>query len=153
MELPWISSPVDAVFVLDVIHYLDDAALDLTLRRVRARLDDGGCLFIRASMPPAGIGSLRFNLYRIARGLGGIAVYFRPVEQIEQALSAAGFRVTRSQISGANLELHWFVAVAQPGQNSPVNAAQNQKNQQQHDGDVGENHLDGPVVNELVPPL
>jgi len=54
-EVARLPGRVDAVFILDVIHFLSESALALTLRRIRARLNEGGHLFLRAPMPPAGV--------------------------------------------------------------------------------------------------
>jgi len=64
-ENPALPDRFDAAFSIDMIHYLDDRALDLTLSRIRARLDEGRHLILRAPMQPAGSGSLIWKLTRI----------------------------------------------------------------------------------------
>ena len=100
----------DAVFILDVVHFLSDSALDLTLQRVRSRLDEGKTLFLRAPMKPAGFGSFIFNMDRISRIVTRSSARFRTEEEIRGAMIRAGFTVTRSQMSGGNPELYWFIA-------------------------------------------
>ena len=50
--VPGLPECFDGIFVLDVIHFIPDAALALTLARIRARLDVGGRLIIRSIVRP-----------------------------------------------------------------------------------------------------
>ena len=107
--VPGLPDHFDCVFLLDVIHFLSESALELTLRRIYARLSDGGLLIIRASIPPSGHGSVMWNLYRLHRFLTGTSAYFRTVEQTSEHIRRAGFDLQESKMSGANPELFWFV--------------------------------------------
>ena len=109
-ENPDLPARFDAVFVLDVIHFLPEESLDLTLRRIRARLNDGGLLVVRSSIQPAAGGSLFWKFGTIRRTLTGGRAWHRSVEQIREAIAKAGFEIERTQISGANPELQWFIA-------------------------------------------
>jgi hypothetical protein len=111
-EMPQFPARFDAVLCLDVVHFLPDEALALTLRRIRARLDDGGCLILRAPMLARGVGSVSWNIDRVRRAVTGAYARYRTVEQISEAIGNAGFKILQSPISGTNPELRWFVAVA-----------------------------------------
>lgn len=111
-EWPGLSQRLDAAFVLDVMHYLDDAAFTLTLWRIRRRLREGGRLFIRIPMAPSGGGSFAWRLDRIVRRTRRIDATHRSIEKIKGLLSNAGFVVDNVQASGGNPELYWFVATA-----------------------------------------
>jgi SAM-dependent methyltransferase len=111
-EVPGLPERFDAVFVLDVVHFFSDSGLDLTLRRIRARLNDGATLYLRAPMKPVGFGSFTFNMDRICRILTRSFAHFRSVDQIHEAMSRAGLILVRSQLSGGSPELVWFVAKA-----------------------------------------
>jgi len=102
----------DAVFSIDMMHYLDDGALGLTLSRIHARLEEGSFLVIRAPMRPAGFGSLIWKLTRIHQRAWGLFAQYRTVEQLRAHIERAGFAVIRSEMSGNNPELHWFVSTA-----------------------------------------
>ena len=104
----------DAVFSLDMVHYLDDAALDLTLSRIRRRLDEGKYLILRAPMLPMGSGSLIWKLTRIHYRAWGLFSQHRTEAQLRERIEKAGFAVEESRISGGNPELRWFVSVAVP---------------------------------------
>jgi SAM-dependent methyltransferase len=102
----------DLVFVLDVIHFISDSALDLTLQRIRGRLEEGGHLVIRAIIPPADGGSWAWKFAKIRRAMTGAFACHRPVEKIREMIVRAGFEVEKSDVSGGNPELVWFIARA-----------------------------------------
>jgi len=104
--------PVDAVFILDVIHYLDDTQLEATLRQVRERLAEGGWLIIRVSIPEAPRKSVLFRLELIERAVTRRYAYYRTADQVEQVLQAEGFDLRHRQMSGTDGELCWFIAAA-----------------------------------------
>jgi SAM-dependent methyltransferase len=115
-EVPSLPGKFDAVFVLDVIHFLSDAQLDLTLRRIRARLSEGGHLVLRAPILPSGSGSFLWNFDKLKRKITGAYACYRTADQIGDALGLAGFTIVRSQISGTpSHELHWFIAAVLDG--------------------------------------
>jgi SAM-dependent methyltransferase len=160
-ELPQLPARLDAVFILDVIHFLSDEDLDLTLRRVRARLDDGAPLLIRAPMKPAGFGSIAWNIDKIRRRLTGSYACYRTVEQVCAAIDKAGFKMNRSQMSGKSDELHWFIAIASSAKKAVrlqagsklAEAGQHDENDQSQESQVGADHPVGVPLTELVPPL
>ncbi len=88
---------VDAVVMLDVIHYIDEASQDDVVRRVRAALSGGGVLLLRVADAS---GSVRFRLTlaadRIAMRLRGARVgryHCRPVDAWKRCLGQTGFRI------------------------------------------------------------
>jgi SAM-dependent methyltransferase len=111
-EWPGLPDRLDAVFALDMMHFLSDADFDLTLRRIRARLEDGGYLVIRTPMVPAGFGSWAWHLAKIVRRVQGVGAWHRSAQRIQDAMTAAGFQITKIQMSGENPELYWFIATA-----------------------------------------
>ena len=106
--------PFDAVLVLDVIHYItDDAGMDLTLRRIRARLAEGGYLFLRANVPPPAEKSTWYWKWEaMRRSITGAVENHRSVQIVREMISRAGFEIEYSEISGGNPELQWFIARA-----------------------------------------
>ncbi|MGD0767638.1 MAG: class I SAM-dependent methyltransferase [Tepidisphaeraceae bacterium] len=111
-EWPGLPDRVDVVFALDMMHFLSESDFDLTLRRIRTRLEDGGYLVIRTPMAPAGFGSWAWHLGKITRKIQGVSAFHRSIEQIQEAVAAAGFQMTKVQMSGGNPELYWFIATA-----------------------------------------
>ena len=114
-EVPGLPDRFDAVFVLDVIHFITDSAFDLTLRKILGRLEPGGFLAIRAIIPPVDGGSWPWRFAKIRRALTGGYACHRPVEKIRAMMTRAGFEVEKTEISGGNREMFWFIARASHG--------------------------------------
>jgi SAM-dependent methyltransferase len=102
----------DAVLMLDMIHFIPDEALALTLERVHARLKTGGRLIVRSNIPPSGVGSLSWRVAVLNRWISRSYACHRQVDQIREAITAAGFEVIRVEMSGGNPESYWFIATA-----------------------------------------
>jgi hypothetical protein len=96
--------------VLDVIHFIPDAALVVTLERIRGMLADGGLLIIRSIVRPTDGGSFWWRAAALRRALTGARAFHRTHEEIRRALQSAGFEAKFSSISGGNAELWWFGA-------------------------------------------
>jgi 2-polyprenyl-3-methyl-5-hydroxy-6-metoxy-1,4-benzoquinol methylase len=101
-ERPQLPEKFDAVFILDMLHYLSDPAMALTLQKVFARLNDGGLLIVRA------------------------VIGATSADEIQRALTLAGFEVQRSEISGGNPNLRWFIARARHNAAVPAGSAASQ---------------------------
>jgi SAM-dependent methyltransferase len=112
IELPGLPDRFDAVIVLDVIHFISDSGLELALRRIRQRMNDGGYLLIRSIIPPASGGSWAWRAAKFRRAITGGIAHHRSVERIQEMLSAAGFQIEKTQTSGGNPELVWFISRA-----------------------------------------
>jgi SAM-dependent methyltransferase len=112
IELAGFPDRFDAVFVLDVIHFMSDSALDLSLQRIHGGLEEGGHLVIRAIVPPGDGGSWPWKFAKIRRAMTGAFACHRPVEKIREMIARVGFDVEKSQKSGGNPELVWFIARA-----------------------------------------
>jgi len=111
-EIPNFPEPVDAVLMLDIIHFLSDADLSLTLERLRDRLREGGGLMIRAVVPPeSGDYSRTWKFEALKLKLSGITPHYRPAEAIHEMIVRAGFRLTFTGPSGGNPESIWFAAI------------------------------------------
>jgi SAM-dependent methyltransferase len=100
----------DLVLVLDVIHFIPDVALAITLERIRGMLAEGGLLVIRSIVRPQGRGSFWWRFAVVRRAVTGGRVFHRSTEAIRGAVEAAGFDLKSSSISGGNAELWWFTA-------------------------------------------
>jgi SAM-dependent methyltransferase len=103
---------VDVVMVLDVIHFISDTGLAITLERIRSSMNDTGLLVIRSIVPPTGSGSIWWKIARFRRAITGLRVHHRNVEKIRAAIEAGGFAIQKCEVSGGNPEMHWFVATA-----------------------------------------
>ena len=107
----------DTVLMLDMIHHLSDDALHLALRRIRERLEPGGRLILRATIPawkrPSRLRRLEMWRLRAAKA----TPHYRSVEEIGAHLGDAGLTVKRVEPADPNREEMWFIAerAALPG--------------------------------------
>jgi SAM-dependent methyltransferase len=94
---------VDAVVILDVLHYLRPQDQDAVLRRVRAALAPGGVLLLRVGDAAAGLAFRLGNwvdwMVVLARGHGATRFHSRSVAQWRSALEALDFTVQAEPMS------------------------------------------------------
>lgn len=100
-------APVDAVVILDVLHYVPIAAQDEVLRRVKQALAPGGVLLLRIGDAGAGW-PFRFSnwvdfVVTTLRGHRLGALHCRPLGAWVAALQALGFSVTPQPMSQGTL--------------------------------------------------
>jgi hypothetical protein len=67
---------------------------------------------IRAIIPPSDGGSWPWKFAKMRRAMTGGFACHRPVEKIREMITRAGFEMEKSEISGGNPELVWFIARA-----------------------------------------
>jgi len=94
---------VDAVVILDVLHYLVPAEQDDVLRRVRLAIAHGGVLLLRVGDAAAGLPFRISNwvdwTVALARGHGATRFHCRSVAQWRSALEALDFSVQAEPMS------------------------------------------------------
>lgn len=93
----------DAVVILDVLHYIDYAAQQSVLERVRAALDGGGVLLLRvADASPTWRFRLTVAVDRLSMALRGLRLerlWCRALEDWVRCLAALGFDVAAAPMS------------------------------------------------------
>ncbi len=105
--------PADLALLLDMVHYLDDAALKETLKIIYRSLRPGGILLVRAAVPPERRWAFLWILEKIRLRLQGVPGHYRNEARIFSTIEASGFRIDRRQPSGdENGELIWWKATA-----------------------------------------
>ncbi|HEY6000620.1 MAG TPA: class I SAM-dependent methyltransferase [bacterium] len=109
-DLPPSPMGADGAFMLDMLHYLDDAQLGLTLSRLRERLAAGAPLVIRAVMLPTRSCPWSWWADRLINNLRGLRTWFRPEEQLRAILAANGFETEGTVPSGTKGEMLWLYA-------------------------------------------
>ncbi len=110
-EIPDAPEKADAAFLLDIVHFLNDDALGLTLERLENAMHPGATLVIRAVVPPPDQNysrSWKWDAFRMK--LAGFPAFHRPVYVIDEMLQQAGFEVQQSELSGDNEESVWIIA-------------------------------------------
>ncbi len=110
-EIPAYANPMDAVFMLDIVHFLTDEGLERTLEKLARRLRPGGKLIVRAVVPsPNGNFSKTWRLESLKMKIAGVAPTFRTAERIGEMIGNARFTVEFTGLSGNNEESVWFVS-------------------------------------------
>ncbi len=101
-----------AVLLLDIIHYLSDRDLDSTLIRAKQHLGSEGRLIVRAVVAPRDRNySWMWKLEQFQMKQAGHRLQARSADQINDAISGAGFEPVYTTPSPNNRELVWFVGV------------------------------------------
>jgi SAM-dependent methyltransferase len=108
-DLPPIPHPADAAVMLDLLHYLNDDDLGLTLRRLGDSLCDKGLLVIRAVILPNARQSLFWWLEILKNKIRRIPACYRSFDEISTILAQAEFTIAHTEQSGPKGDLFWFV--------------------------------------------
>jgi predicted exporter len=109
-QIPIAPGPADGAIMLDMIHYLSDDALNLTLKRLHMNLLRGGCLLIRVAIPTGQHHSWLWKLEILKSRLSRLSLHYRPIEKLLEMLAKAGFEVKENTPSGSKGESVWLVA-------------------------------------------
>ena len=109
-HVPSVPVPADAAIMLDMIHYLPDELLALTLKRLSMNLNREGLLLIRAAAPSENHSSWLWKVEALKSILSKTPLYYRSVDKVVEMLSGAGFRVKIKIPSGSKGESVWFMA-------------------------------------------
>lgn len=111
-DLPDFAGNADTALMLDMIHYLNDADLTLTLDSLLLKLFPSGRLIIRVTVPFKGKISFfrRIEMFRLT--LFAIAHYYRSLAELEHLLTASGFMIKTIAPSGNGREELWIIAEA-----------------------------------------
>ena len=108
-DLPEVDGPIDHVIMLDMLHLITDKELQLALRRIYDRLEAGGKLLIRATIPSERRVPWKRWIEAGRLKLTKMPQRFRREEEIAGFISAAGFSVAVSVSPTAGVEEKWFV--------------------------------------------
>jgi hypothetical protein len=96
--------------LLDMIHYITDDELRLTLNRLSRRLKENGRLIIRVAVPPQRDPSWVWRLASVGHRLFRVPAYYRTVAQLTNMIAESGFQVRQVMPSGDRGESMWFIA-------------------------------------------
>jgi predicted exporter/SAM-dependent methyltransferase len=108
-DLPPVAGSVDYVLMLDMLHLIDDEDLQTMLRRIYEKLEAGGTLLIRATVPSGRKAPWKRWIESTHLKLSGMPERFRREEEIAGFLTASGFSVEVWASPTAGVEEKWFV--------------------------------------------
>jgi SAM-dependent methyltransferase len=108
-DIPKTPGWIDLAMMLDMIHFLDDDQLSLTLKRLSVILGHKGRILIRATLPPAYPFPWVWWTENLKNKAAGIQCYYRIYDEIEAIVLQAGFDIELSAPSGSKGDLVWFI--------------------------------------------
>jgi uncharacterized protein len=108
-DIPKTPGPVDMAMMLDIIHFLDDDQLSLTLKRLSIILWQKGRIIVRATLPPAYQFPWVWWMENLRNKAAGIQCHYRIYDEIERIILQAGFDIELSAPSGSKGDLVWFI--------------------------------------------
>ena len=107
-DLPEVDGEVDYVIMLDMLHLISDEEVQLVLQRIYEKLESGGTLLIRATVPSdrkvpwkRWIEAVRLKM----SGMDNVSAG----KEITGFMNAAGFNVSVYGSPTAGVEEKWFV--------------------------------------------
>jgi len=109
-RMPDMTGTADLAVMLDMNHFLDDNAFDLTLARIREKLAADGCLILRAVISPTRPRPWSWWFENLKMKLNKTPAFYRSIDQTAARLSATGYTIKKQSTSGPHGELHWFIA-------------------------------------------
>ena len=109
-DIPQIPEPADTVLLLDILHFLTDAQLDLSLKRIYDSMKEEGTLMVRSViLPENGKYSHIWRFEALKLKLAGIIPCHRCADNIRERIRTAGFEISFSDLSGKNPESLWCI--------------------------------------------
>lgn len=107
-EIPKAPQAAQLATMLDMTHYLGDAEVALTLKRLAKVLSSDGRLLIRAVIPPSQRWPLLWWLEDLKLRRQGFRAHYRSRDDLETLFASTGFTIHASAPSGTKGELAWF---------------------------------------------
>ncbi len=111
-DVPEVPELCDTAIMLDVIHFLTNDELKLTLKRLYKNLRHQGRLVVRAVIPPKKSGSWSWKFQAVTLKISRTPVCYRSVDKIRTMIIEEGFQSEFIGPSGSNNESVWFIASA-----------------------------------------
>jgi uncharacterized protein len=109
-EIPDSPEPADLAVMLDMVHYLDDGELALTLERLHRALRPGGNLILRAALSPERCLPWLWWLEHLRLRAQRVSSHYRTAAAIASLLNATGFEGVSFRPSGGSRdELVWVL--------------------------------------------
>lgn len=107
-DLPQVEGLVDQVMMLDMIHLISDEELQLVLERIYGKLETGGALLIRATVPSGKKVPWKRWIEALRLKMTDMEERFRCEDEIAGFMKSAGFSVRVSASPTIGVEEKWF---------------------------------------------
>jgi hypothetical protein len=109
-QVPDAPDAADAAFMLDMCHFLDNAAFELTLERLYKKMKHGGLFLARVVLEPRRRLPWSWWVENIKMKLKGAPAHYRSLETVSELIRRQGFEVQATRYSGKQYELAWVIA-------------------------------------------
>ena len=96
--------------MLDMCHFLDNEALELTLGRIYGKMRHGGLFLARVVLEPRRRIPWSWWLEDFKMKIKGAPAYYRSLETVSELIRRQGFDVRETRYSGKQYELAWVIA-------------------------------------------
>ncbi len=113
-DLPQVEGAVDYVLMLDMLHLIDDDETRLVFGRIFDKLETGGTLLVRATVPTRRKVPWKRWVEAARLKMSGMRDRFRAEGEIAALLSDAGFATGVYTSPTPGVEEKWFVGKKQP---------------------------------------
>jgi cyclopropane fatty-acyl-phospholipid synthase-like methyltransferase len=108
-DLPEVAGSVDYVLMLDMVHLINDEELQLVLQRIYQKLETGGTLLIRATIPTDKSVPWKRWVEQTRAKMFHIKARFRKEKELVDFMERAGFTASVSASATVGIEEKWFV--------------------------------------------
>jgi len=108
--VPECAAPADIALMLDMIHFLNEVELKLTLQRLHRNLRPNGLLIVRTALPPQQRPSQIWRFENFKHRLFKASPHYRTADAIHRHIKQAGFKLKKEASSGSVGESAWFIA-------------------------------------------
>jgi SAM-dependent methyltransferase len=108
-DLPEVEGAVDYVLMLDMLHLIDDKEVQIAFQRFYEKLETGGTLLIRATIPSERKVPWKRWIENTRLKIVGMGNRFRPENEISDFMKLAGFAVNVFPSGIKGVEEKWFV--------------------------------------------
>ena len=108
-DLPEVEGNVDYILMLDMLHLINDDELQTVLQRIYEKLETGGILLIRATVPSGRKVPWKRWIEATRVKITGMQEQFRQEFEIAAAMTKTGFTVSVHASPTTGVEEKWFV--------------------------------------------
>ena len=108
-NLPFVEGRVDYALMLDMLHFLTAEEMRLVFDRIYRKLDEGGTLLIRTTIPSEIKVPWKRWLEVVRLKMTGIREHFHQENEITGLMTAAGFSAVVHPSCRSGVEEKWFV--------------------------------------------
>jgi predicted exporter len=109
-QVPKAPEAADAAFMLDMCHFLDDSAFELTLERLYATMKIDGLFLVRVVLKPQRRLPWTWWMENLKMKFNAAPAFYRSLDTVSELIRRNGFEILETNFSGKHKELAWVVS-------------------------------------------